>query len=74
MKHGGTLVVEGAHHETAPMYGYETDDLLKVFGERMTVLYYEDARAEQPDKTWTVTGRGLNRFVRLVAPKEWHGR
>lgn len=56
------------------MYGYETDDLLKVFGERMTVLYYEDARAEQPDKTWTVTGRGLNRFVRLVAPKEWHGR
>lgn len=69
LKPGGLLVVEGTHRESAPMYGYETNELLRaIFGRSLTVLYYEDAMG-QPDGTWKVGDKDL-RFVRLVARKE----
>ena len=67
LKRGGLLVVEGFHRDAGP-YGYETNELLEVFGSSLTVLHYEDAIG-QPDGTWRMPGKDL-RFVRLVARKE----
>jgi SAM-dependent methyltransferase len=69
LKHGGLLVVEGVHHDSRPMYGYETNELLRViFGRSLTVLYYEDG-VGQPDGTWKISDKDV-RFVRLVARKD----
>jgi SAM-dependent methyltransferase len=68
LKHGGTLVVEGFHRDAIPV-GYETNELPRVFGGALTVLYYEDAIG-QPDVVWKdEAGKNL-RFVRLVARKD----
>jgi SAM-dependent methyltransferase len=68
LKHGGILVAEGFHRDALPV-GYETNELPRVFGGLLTVLYYEDAIG-QPDTTWKdPTGKDF-RFVRLVARKE----
>jgi SAM-dependent methyltransferase len=68
LKHGGILVVEGFHRDALPV-GYDTNELPRVFGGPLTVLYYEDAIG-QPDGTWKdPAGKDL-RFVRLVARKE----
>jgi SAM-dependent methyltransferase len=68
LKRGGIIVVEGFHRDAIPV-GYETNELPRVFGGPLTVLYYEDA-VGQPDGTWKgPAGKDL-RFVRLVARKE----
>jgi SAM-dependent methyltransferase len=68
LKHGGIMIVEGFHRDALPV-GYETNELLRVFSDPLSVLYYEDAIG-QPDGTWKdPAGKDL-RFVRLVARKE----
>lgn len=65
LKPGGVLVVEGFHRDSFN-FGYQTNELLRVFG-GLTILQYEDA-VGRPDSTWTDETRF--RFVRLVARKD----
>jgi SAM-dependent methyltransferase len=67
LKPDGIWVVEAFHRDSFGG-GFQSNELFKIFNDRMTVLFYEDA-VGRPDLTWIHPPKEF-RFVRLVARKE----
>jgi len=74
LKPGGILVVEGIHRDInkaglqgGEMYGHATNELPKVFGVALRILYYQDTM----DKAdWERSGGKPVPVVRMIAVKE----
>jgi len=73
LKPGGILVVEGIHRDVnkanlqGEKYGHATNELPKVFGVALRILYYQDTM----DKAdWERSGGKPVPVVRLIAVKE----
>jgi SAM-dependent methyltransferase len=73
LKPGGILVVEGIHRDVGKdnlqgeKYGHATNELPKVFGVALRVLYYQDTM----DKAdWERSGGKAVPVVRMIAVKE----
>ena len=76
LKPGGILVVEGIHRDigktalaTGEPYGYQSNELPKVFG-KLRVLHYQDTMAQAD---WDRSGGKPVPVVRMVAVKEAAG-
>jgi SAM-dependent methyltransferase len=67
LKPGGILVVEAFHRDSFGG-GFRNNELLRLFENLATVIYYEDG-VGRPDMSWSSPDKDF-RFVRLVARKD----